>query len=55
MDIQNLSEATLEKLIGEGFIKSYRDVYHLDRYKNENLQIPVEWFEEYNKLIKEDK
>ena len=26
----------------------------IDRYKNENLQIPVEWFEEYNKLVKEN-
>ena len=25
----------------------------IDRYKDENLQIPAEWFEEYNKLIKE--
>lgn len=27
----------------------------IDRYKDENLQIPTEWLEEYNKLVKEDK
>ena len=35
MNIEGLSEATLEKLIGKGFILEYADIYHLDRYRNE--------------------
>ncbi|HKM04093.1 MAG TPA: NAD-dependent DNA ligase LigA [Lachnospiraceae bacterium] len=34
MNIEGLSEATLEKLIGKGFILEYADIYHLDRYQN---------------------
>ncbi len=33
MNIDGLSEASLEKFIGMGFIKEYADLYHLDRYK----------------------
>ena len=36
MDIEGLSEATLEKFIGQGFIHSYLDIYRLDRYRAEN-------------------
>ena len=32
MNIEGLSEATLEKFIGEGFIRDFTDIYHLDRY-----------------------
>lgn len=35
MNIDGLSEATLEKLIARGFIKEYADIYHLERFKNE--------------------
>lgn len=34
MNIEGLSEATLEKFIGEGFIKDFSDIYHLDRYED---------------------
>ena len=27
----------------------------INKYKEESLQIPIEWLEEYNKLVKEDK
>ena len=33
MNIEGLSEATLEKFIGEGFIRDFTDIYHLDRYE----------------------
>ena len=33
MDIAGLSEATLEKFIGRGWIHSYMDIYRLDRHK----------------------
>ncbi len=35
MNIEGLSEATLEKFIDRGFVKEYADLYHLDRYAEE--------------------
>lgn len=35
MNIEGLSEQTLEKFIAKGFIKSFTDMYKLDRYKDE--------------------
>lgn len=35
MNIEGLSEATLEKLIGRGWIHSYLDLYHLDQHRDE--------------------
>lgn len=35
MNIEGLSEATLEKLIARGFIHDYDDIFHLDRYREE--------------------
>lgn len=35
LNIEGLSEATLEKLIGRGFIHKYSDIFHLDRYEEE--------------------
>lgn len=35
MNIDGLSIATLEKLIDKGFIHSFADIYHLDRYQDE--------------------
>lgn len=35
MNIDGLSEATLEKLIGRGWLHSYLDIYRLDQYKAE--------------------
>ena len=34
-----LSEATLEKLIARGFIHSFADIYHLDRYRAEIVEM----------------
>lgn len=39
MDIDGLSEATLEKFIGRGWIHSYMDIYRLDRYKAKIIQM----------------
>lgn len=33
MEVPGLAGATLETLVDEGFIKSFSDIYHLDRYK----------------------
>lgn len=35
MNIDGLSEATLEKFIARSFIKEFADIYHLERFKNE--------------------
>ena len=35
MNIEGMSEATLEKFIAKGFIHDFSDIYHLERYRNE--------------------
>ncbi|MBE5964283.1 MAG: NAD-dependent DNA ligase LigA [Lachnospira sp.] len=51
MNIDGISEATLEKFISMGFIKEYADIYHLDRYK-ENI-VSMEGFgaKSYDNII----
>ena len=39
MNIEGLSEGTLEKLIGRGWIHSYLDIYRLDQYKDEIIRM----------------
>lgn len=39
MDIEGLSEATLEKLIGKGWLHTYDDIYSLDRYATEIISM----------------
>lgn len=35
LDIKGLSKATLEKLIDWGWVKSYKDIFHLEEYETE--------------------
>lgn len=35
LNVEGLSEATLEKFIALGYIKEYADIFHLDRYQEE--------------------
>ena len=35
LNVEGLSEATLEKFIGKGFINTYADMFHLDRFADE--------------------
>ncbi len=35
LNVEGLSEATLEKFIAKGFINSYSDMFHLDRFADE--------------------
>ncbi len=35
LNVEGLSEATLEKFIAKGFIRNYTDIFHLDRYAEE--------------------
>lgn len=39
LNIDGLSEATLEKFLAKGFLHSFRDVFHLDRYREEIVKM----------------
>lgn len=39
INIDGLSEATLEKFIQHGFLKDFSDLYHLDRYREEIVSL----------------
>ena len=50
MNIDGLSEATLEKFIGQGFIHEFADIYHLDRHKDVIVQMEGFGEKSYQKL-----
>ncbi|MGN0335189.1 MAG: NAD-dependent DNA ligase LigA [Lachnospiraceae bacterium] len=39
LNIEGLSEATMEKLIGRGFIHEFADIFRLERYREEIVQM----------------
>lgn len=39
MNIEGLSEATLEKFLAKGFLHTYADLFHLDRYREEIVEM----------------
>lgn len=51
MDISGISEATIEKFIEMGFLKTFHDFYHLDRYRDEIVQMEGFGEKSYNKII----
>ncbi|MBO5030428.1 MAG: NAD-dependent DNA ligase LigA [Lachnospiraceae bacterium] len=51
MNIDGLSEATLEKFIAKGFIHEYQDMFRLDRYQEEIVQMEGFGERSYKKLI----
>lgn len=51
MNIDGLSEATLEKLIDMGFIHEYADLYHLDRYQDRIVELEGFGGKSYQNLI----
>lgn len=51
LNIDGLSEATLEKLIARGFIHDYTDLFHLDRYQEEIQAMEGFGEKSYQKLI----
>ncbi len=51
MNIDGLSEATLEKFIAKGFIHQYQDMFHLDRYKTEIVEMEGFGERSYKKLM----
>lgn len=52
LNVDGLSEATLEKLVGMGFIKTYADLFHLDRYADEIKEMEGLGEKSYTKLQK---
>lgn len=51
MNIKGLSEATLQKFIERGFIREFADLYHLDRYKDQIVEMEGFGQKSYDKLI----
>ncbi len=51
MNIDGLSEATLEKFMEQGFLQEYADLFHLDRYKEEITQMEGFGEKSYQNLI----
>lgn len=51
MDIKGLSEATLEKFLQLGYLKSFQDLYHLDRFKDEIINLEGFGEKSYNRLV----
>ena len=50
MNIDGLSEATLEKLIDRGFIKEYADLFHLENHRSEITEMEGFGEKSYQKL-----
>lgn len=51
LNVDGLSEATLEKFIDMGFIGEYADLFHLDRYRDAITQMEGFGEKSYNNLI----
>ena len=51
MNIDGISEATLERFLDQGFLKQLSDLYHLDRYKDEIVQMDKLGEKSYSNLI----
>jgi len=50
MDISGVSEAILDKFISKGFLTTYQDLYHLDRYRNQIVHMEGFGVKSYEKL-----
>lgn len=51
MNMEGLSEATIEKLIAKGFIRELADLFHLDRFKAEIIEMEGFGEKSFTKLI----
>lgn len=51
LNIDGLSEATLEKFIGKGFIHEFADIFHLSRYRDEIVEMEGFGEKSYQNLI----
>lgn len=53
MNIEGISTQILSKLIDEGMVRTYADLYHLDRYKDKIMSFEGFGPKSYNNMIKE--
>ena len=51
MNIEGLSEMTLEKFIAEGFIHEFPDIYHLDRHRDSIVEMEGFGDKSYTRLM----
>ena len=51
MNIEGLSEMTLEKFIAEGFIHEFADIYHLDEHRDKIVEMEGFGEKSYNRLM----
>lgn len=51
LNIDGLSEATLEKFIIKGYVKNFADIFHLDQYKDEIQEMEGFGKKSYDNLI----
>jgi DNA ligase (NAD+) len=52
LNIDGLSEATLEKFIAKGFIKEFADIFKLEKYKDEIIQLEGFGQKSFDNLMK---
>lgn len=50
MEVSGMAGATLEALVDDGFIKTFADIYHLDRYKEQIIALDGFGKRSYEKL-----
>jgi len=50
MDISGFSEATIEKFVEKGFLNTFHDFYHLDRYRDEIIRMDGFGVKSYERL-----
>lgn len=51
LNIEGMSEATLEKFIAKGFLHEFSDLYHLDQYREEIISMEGFGTKSYDKLM----
>ncbi|MBO5341112.1 MAG: NAD-dependent DNA ligase LigA [Lachnospiraceae bacterium] len=51
LNMEGLSEATLEKFVKEGFIKSYKDIFRLNRFREEIVKMEGFGEKSYDNII----
>lgn len=51
MNIEGLSEATIEKLIAKGLIKELADIFHVEKYRDEIIEMEGFGEKSYNNLV----
>lgn len=51
MNVDGLSESTLEKFLARGFLHEFADIFHLQRYEQEIIQMEGFGEKSYNNLI----